>query len=382
MEPLIVDAAPKGSAILAYGTARRSRFRFVWIGGIAIAAVLALIAIAAAILLKSIPLPPHRLITIAAVPANVGKLLSTDQISDLPPSWRAAVRTGKTSPALFGIALDEAGRPLTFAFVFGSAAPSDAAQTVHRSFRTLLLDATSTAPERVSTFRFLPLFNDLRRSDASWAIGEDELRAFIGTSALDGRGGTIRGRWADGRGVLDLDAGNAAPPSDATPFVVVLGGDKNGSDLVKSAFVAQGIDIRSVSAAIAEASFSSDPAIVGATFIPPIGADDERAIRAAFGQTLPRVSTVVDATPIVELTVPTSTDASGQTSFALSDATGTPFADRTVNPCAGGTPVLRLDGPVLLNTLNAIGIPSSLSENVHSFVMARSDEGKTAICIK
>jgi hypothetical protein len=378
MEPLIVDAAPKGSAILAYGTAPKSRFHFIWMGGISLVGLLALATLAVIVLLRSIPLPPHRLITIAAAPAKIGELLSTEQISDLPPSWRAAVRTGKKSPALFGISLGENGDPSTFAFVFGSASPSDGVSTVHQTFRTLLVDASSTAPERVSIFRVLPLLSDLRHADASWSIGADELRAFVGTVS-EKSSDDIRGRWANGRGELDLSAPGTNAKSDPSPFIVVLGGDKEGSALVKSAFIAQGIDIRSVSAPIAEAAFSPDSALIRASFVPPIGVEDARTIRAAFGQSGPRISGLSDATPIEEIVLPTSTDSADQTSFVISDATGTSRMESSV-PCEGSS-ILRLEGPVLANTMHAVGIPESLAENIHAFVMTQG-EGKTTVCIQ
>jgi len=385
MESVIIDATPKGSAILAYGRAPQSRFRFVWIAAIVAGISLSVTLIALFAILRSIPLPERRLITIAAAPASIERILSTDQISDLPPSWRAAVRTGKTSPALFGISLDRDGQPITFAFVFGSVSAPDIGQTVRRAFRTLLVDAPSIDAGRARLSDVLPLFLDLRHADVSWTIGADELRAFVGAQIFGGASsGDIRGRWIGGRGELDLSAANAGSgAANASPFFVSLGGDARGSDVVKSAIIAQGIDIRGVGAAIRSVAFANEPFDVRASFPAPITSDDAHAIGAAFGWTESRPSSLGDSSMMEEIVIPTSTALDGQTEFSLSSATS-PFAGSGAMGTAAcaGVSILHLDGPVLENTLRAVGIPQSLRGRISSFDMVQADDGKTLVCIE
>ncbi len=384
MESVIIDATPKGSAILAYGKAPESRFRIAYLVAGITAAVIVIGVVIVALTLRTIPLPAHRLITIVAVPAKMNRALATDAISDLPPSWRNAIRSEKTTPAIFGIALDDKGSPYTFALVFGSVGGQPESRVIHESFRTLLVDATSTGIIRVGTASLLPLAFDLRQADASWVIGGQELRAFIGTadaSSTPTAGGDIRGRWINGRGELDLsskDAGTTA--DDGSPFFVVLGGDPNGSEIVKSAFTSQGIDIRGIATPLSNVSLSgASSQTIRAGFSSPLTPGEASAVRVAFGETMSRQYNLADATQVEELIAPTSTAGSFQSFSRSSASDSAPEIVQKPNLCDGNL-ILRLDGVMLSNTLDAVGIPQSLSGDIKAFVMTQV-EGKTLVCL-
>lgn len=396
MESVIVDAAPQGSAILAYGKAPESRFRYLYIALALIVSLVILVTVTGFFILRNISLPAHRLITIAIIPSKLNKTIGADVISDLPSSWRAAIRSGKTTPALLGIALDAKNHPYPYAFVFGSTPATDVQSVSHESFRTLLADTTSTSMERVGLISIFSLAHDLNRAQATFLIGTNELRIFAGEGSLPASStpeGVIHGRWINGRGELDLSSkGETNADEQSAPFVVVLGGDQNGSLIVKSAIIAQGIDIRDVRTPLQRASFSNDPLSVRATFSSPLAGNESALAKNAFGLTSVRDFSLGDGTVAQELVPSTSTE-SGGTVFTLggsSSSAGDPprsplgpdvHRDRQGEgrDCPGNL-MLRLDGPILLNTLKQVGIPESLSSAMKSVTMTESG-GKALFCI-
>jgi len=344
-----------------------------------------LVTVIGFLILRTISLPSHRLITIAIIPLKMNQALGADIVSDLPPSWRAAIRSQKSTPALLGIALDADDHPYPYAFVFGSTQTSDVTSVTHESFRTLLVDATSTSVEHVGLFSILSLAHDLNHAQATWLIGTDELRVFVGEGVLTATSspnGVIHGRWINGRGELDLSSkGETSTEDQAAPFVVVLGGDRNGSLLVKSAILSQGIDIRDVQTPLQRASFSNEPLFIRAAFTSPLSGNDADLAKNAFGLTSYRAITLGDGTIAQELIPSTSTE-SGGTTFALgesSSSAGDPLSRGDGRDCPGNL-MLRLDGPILLNTLKQVGIPESVSSAMKSVTMTE-DEGKALFCI-
>src|SRR3989344_7734417 len=105
MDHFVVDSTPKGSAILAYGRARGPR----WNGKLLalIAGSFAVIGILVYALMSTkltLPLPIDRLLMVAIRPQPAVSRSNTELRQSLPPTWRTAIETRSSFPAILGVA--------------------------------------------------------------------------------------------------------------------------------------------------------------------------------------------------------------------------------------------------------------------------------------
>ncbi|MBD3251776.1 hypothetical protein GF380_05005, partial [Candidatus Uhrbacteria bacterium] len=163
---------PKGSAILAYGTAPKGRGLWKWVM-VGIASIL-VITFAGGWLLSQImtvKLPTNRMLLVTLKPAQID--LPSTLVTDLPDSWRAALRTDSHLPILIGVRIQASGSPQAFALVYRHQVivPTERMSLKKQGLYQLLLDDPEAIElERIRLSTLFQLQRKIRNHQAAWRL--------------------------------------------------------------------------------------------------------------------------------------------------------------------------------------------------------------------
>lgn len=409
MNHLIVDSAPKGSAILAYGRARGPRLNRRLMAWLAMGAVVVGLAIFAAMSTKlTLIVPRDRLALAALRPRDAYGRLSTDLRQSLPAPWRAAFETRSRFPVLLGVALDGQDGPHAFALVArtGPVTPSTELRVHDEGAYRLLTDATALELERVP---FRPAWNLTRRArrhTLAWTIDGALLARVAGSDATNvaDAAGEITGVWDGRRG--DIAVSPAADPAPLagrggvndgepldSPLFAILGGGVDALPAL-AAITSQGIDLRSVTIPLTRLAF--DPQNNSAVFIEwgaRLPNSDLLHIRAALGASESRDYLLVDqsvarelipssATLTVPFLLPMRQDASS--TWEITDSALKPkdlnLQSLPPDPACPGKVRFLLQGSAMRNLLSVWKMPENWKNMVNSLKISQV-EGGVAVCV-
>src|SRR3989344_698012 len=388
MDPLIVDATPKGSAILAYGTARGLSWNAKLLAIIAGSfALIALIAFGAWFFLATITLPERRLITIALQPRAIATRIDPVIVHHLPPSWRAVIESRSRFPALLGVSLDEEGRFHAFAVMIRtSVVASEPGLVVDaRGLVRVLHDGARIPREAVPLHQAFSSVRRLHDHDGAFAMRAD-LFAHLGSQDVLDATTTfsptdlLTGTW-DGS-VVHLDISSESMDADmvSASLFAVLGDERDAVAPVVYGLLRQGVDLRGVSNM--PTTLALDPLNEGTLYLywhEPLSPQDRSALSAVRGFKERRLLDLPDSTTHPEFHIPKEeTPSAGPVSLYL----GSLVASSTLlqppkirnDGCEGTTRFLVQD-QMFQSILLHWGIPESVSKSVQGVRITDSNKG-------
>ncbi|OGL72920.1 hypothetical protein A3E39_03155 [Candidatus Uhrbacteria bacterium RIFCSPHIGHO2_12_FULL_60_25] len=366
MDHFVVDSTPKGSAILAYGRARGPR----WNGKLLalIAGSFAVIGILVYALMSTkltLPLPIDRLLMVAIRPKQAVSRLNTELRQSLPPTWRTAIETRSSFPAILGVALDADNRPRAFALILRTTVivPTETVQVTDAGAYRLLTNGTPMNTEDVPLSRVWSLSRRLRRHDLSFTVNGALLSRYAELETKEDD--DVTGVWDGTQGTINVASTNDGD-GDAydAPIFSRLGDHRDDALPAVAALTSQGIDVRMMTARPTLVSVRPDAAGgVVLTWPEALAADDLLALRAALGVTDRRVLALPDETGVIELfpssataTVPMSTSTWWLSETILRTSSWNPEITQSDPACPGQTRFLIQD-QALQNLLTAWNVP-------------------------
>lgn len=395
MDHLIVDATPKGSAILAYGHTRGPRWNWklfaILAGSFFMAGLVTLFFISNKLTLL---VPRGRLVTVAIRPKTLASELSTELRQSLPPPWRAAVETQSRFPAILGIALGADDRPHAFALVArtSSVLPASGLNVTKNGLFRLLTDDENIAIEKVPIQAAWSLERKLRRHGAAWILDGSLLRRLAGTTENDDRVPTLdeaSGVWDGWRGRIFIGSEDGDGTALDAPIFAILGNDLEASVPVIEALTSQGIDLRQITLPPSRIAVTDQaPGGLSIEWRDKLGADNLVSLRSALGQTDRREQLLPDETGIRELipssatlTVPflVSADENTSSTWEVSDSAlkGSEqiLTETQPDPNCPGQVRFLLQGKAMQNLLTAWDIPETWKKSLSRLriVQAGSD---------
>ncbi len=314
MDHIIVDATPKGSAILAYGQTRGPRWNWklfaILAGSFFVAGVVTLFFLSNKLTLL---MPRDRLAIVAIRPKTLASELSTDLRQSLPPPWRAAIETQSRFPAILGVSLGANDEPRAFALVARTSTvlPSVGLAVTESGLFSLLTGDEKTEPEIAPLQTVWSLQRKLRRHDAAWVIDGSLLRRSAGATGNDGQipslDDEISGAWDGGRGQIFI--GSSEDENETAfdaPIFAILGNDLEASIQVTEALTSQGIDLRQIALPPSRIAVTAQtPGGLSVEWHDGLGEEDLLTLRSVLGLTERRETLLPDETGIREL-VPSS----------------------------------------------------------------------------
>jgi hypothetical protein len=389
MEPLIVDATPKGSAILAYGTSRGPRWNSALLAIVAGGVVLLMLALFGAWLVRAtVMLPEQRLITAVVQPRALAEQLNPVVVHDLPPSWRAVLASRSQLPALFGVAYDDAGTFHAFAVMARSSAiAAEPGLTVdtHGLLR-VLHDGADIPRESVSLFHaFTPFWKSVGhdgafhiRADVFARLGMQE--GMLADTDKQDASEIITGTWDGTVAKLDLSSESAEDALVQAPLFAVLGDAQEGVVPIAQGLLSQGIDLQTAS--IMPYTLALDPFAEGTVYLywrAPLSLNDGRILSAARGINERALLTLQDNTTHPEFQfLRDDKSTTGPTSVYLGQLS--PSSTLFMPPsaptdgCQGTTRFLVQD-VVFQSILRVWGIPESVGKFVNGMRVTDSNKG-------
>lgn len=389
MDHFVVDSTPKGSAILAYGRARGPR----WNGKLLalIAGSFAVIGVLVYGLMNTrltLPLPADRLILVAIKPKQAFPRLSTELRQALPPTWRAALETRSSFPAILGVSLDEEDRLHAFALVLRTnvVVPTEKVRVADAGVYRLLTDGSATATEPEPLSSVWKLTRRLRRHDLSF-VASGRLLSRLALSE-SGDNDDVTGVWDGTRGTM-----NVAPSEDGggatfdAPIFSRLGDNREDALPVVEALASQGIALHAMSAFPNVVSVRPDNeggAILA--WRDALATDDLVTIRTALGITDRAVLTLPDTTDVIELlpssataTMPMATSTWSLSGATLQTSDWIPQEARPDPSCTGHVRFL-LQEQALRNVLTAWDVPISWQNAMHRIQIVHAN-GIVSVCL-
>lgn len=379
----IIDTTPQGSAILAYGKAPKSWGFLKWVL-IGLIALIALFLFGIWMLVRSISveLPENRLLLVALKPSEVRSAIPGGLIPDLPPAWRAAIRTDSSLPIYFGLSLDDVDEPHAFALVYRHhiVVESDDLRVTTRGLTKLLEDTSSnTNRDRVRGSELLKLSRELRSHDASWKLESYELTRFILNEGVTND--AVFGIWDGRRGSIELPSTDV--PSIAefdAPIIVTLGSDRMEAEPVTNALASQGIDLRSVGEPPSVIFISPEEGDVRLGWEGSVSPSNQKLVLGALGIASLKEYRLPDETIVREIapSVDSISSVSGSL-FSSEGISGISHSDTWPEDCPG-TLRLSLGGSVLQNLLESWRIPRSWREYISS-IQIREAGKRANICV-
>lgn len=345
MDHFVVDSTPKGSAILAYGRARGPR----WNGKLLamIAGSFIVIGILVYLLMSTkltLPLPIDRLLMVAIRPKQAVSRLSTELRQSLPPTWRAALETRSSFPAILGVALDADDRPRAFALVLRTnvVVTTEAVRVADAGVYRLLTDGSPKTLEPEPLSSVWKLTRRLRRHDLSFIVN-GRLLSRLALSEAD-TDEDVAGVWDGTQGTLNITSSNDGEgASFDAPIFSRLGDSREDAEPTVAALMSQGIDLRAVTAQPNLVSVRPDTeGGVTLAWRDALETDDLITIRAALGVTDRQTLTLPDETGAIELlpstvtaTVPMTTSTWSLSDTTLQTSTWNPQVTKPDPACPG-----------------------------------------------
>lgn len=379
----IIDTTPQGSAILAYGKSPNTLGFFKWVLiGFIVFFTLAFLGFWILVQSLSVELPEGRLLMAAIKPSGVRDVIPSGLLTDLPPAWRAAIRTDSRLPVFLGASLDNEGNLHAFALVYRHhiVVPSDDLGVASQGLMKLLTDAsTNTKRDRVPVSNLLRLSRRLRSHDASWKIETGELaRLILGERAADD---AVFGTWDGRQGSIDLSTTNVPSVANVdAPIIVTLDNDRREAEPVMNALASQGIDLRSLSESPSVIFISPEDHDVRLGWDGSISQGDQHLALGALGVSSFQEYQLPDETIVREI-APSDlsvTSVSGSL-FSSEGITGIPHSDVWPEHCPGALR-LSIEESALQNLFESWNIPRSWRESVSSIQIRERAEG-VSVCI-
>lgn len=345
MDYHLVDQAPRGSALSAYGMARGFRWNLPLLALVAGSLVLAVGGMAW-LLSRPVLIPRYPLLIVTARPALLHAALSPEERATLPRAWGRIVATKSHLPAIFAVALDEDGAPHTFAALPGQASGDDRVPT-------------DTVPHWS-----LPGFWHAFRTDAAFALRGDLFTAWVLRVPLEEDPRTVvTGTWKEGVGRLTTDPSDAATRSDLVgQLIAALGDDLTAREAIFTGLLSQGVDLRGMSQAPSATSLAVSELgnrTLTLRWAAPLSEQDRAQVAAMGG----------------------SISAQGDQAIFYDAATTT--ADIAPPPVAHTCPgSLRfaLEGTVLRHALETVHAPPFLQERFSSLIVTH-DGSDAFVCL-
>lgn len=346
MDYHLVDQAPRGSALSAYGMARGFRWNLPLLALVAGSLVLAAVAMAW-FLSRPVLVPRYPLLVVMARPAVLHAAFSAEQRAALPVAWGRAIATTSHLPAVFAVALDEEGVPHSFAALPGKTFGADLVPT-----------------ERIARWS-LPGFWETFRADAAFALRGDVVTSWLfQTPLVEDRDDVVTGVWKDGVGRLAIATSDTATTSDIVgQLVAAFGDDVEARDAILTGLLSQGVDLRGMSDAPSATSLAISPLenrVLTLKWSSPLSEGDRTRVIDAGGE-------VSDDGLMALFNDTATTTADEMPSFALQNCPG--------------TLQLVLEGVVLRRAFEGLHAPAFLQDAFHTFSLT-VDEGVPLLCFR
>lgn len=390
MDPLIIDRTPKGSAILAYGTARGPGWNWKLLA--VVAGSLAFVLCIAGItwfLTASVDVPSGRLLAVTIQPRGVAKKLDPALRRDLFAPWRTAIESRSRFPAVLGMSLGSDGQLHPFAIVARSATVMEVGLTAATDGAFVLLtlrDDEGIAKERVPVRHAFRDAVSLKKAEAAFTLRMDMLAQFaLPTDSMEASAEELRGRWSGRIGTLNVTTdGQRADGAVAGPLFAVLGSGAEAQPAV-TGLLSQGFDVRGLSDA--PQAIAMDPADGGSVALywdKAPSREDSGILLAVQNRGRDRVLALPDLTEITEILpgMAPTTSVHGSTMLFLGDGLASSTYDfiRASQTCPG-TVRFSYEGAALQQTLTGFSIPDSWKAVLRSIRLTET-EGKTKICLE
>jgi hypothetical protein len=396
MEPFIVNSTPKGSALLAYGSARGPGWNFKLPA--LVAGSLALVGIVVSliwILVAKTMLPTERLITVVTQPHAIHARLDPALRRDLPSSWRAAIETNSRLPALFGVTLGEDQQLHAFALVARTAriaAEPTFTVTKAGAFHLLTDDGAHEERESLRVARAFRGAWSLRSNDAAFTIDAARLRVLTNDTIEAAQASTpdeLRGTWKERAGTLSLaPEQTAAQTAVMGPIFAILGDNQEDARPAVTGLLSQGIDLRGV--AELPTSIAVDPEGNGSIELSwpalPTGETAGRLV-ALQGNPTKKPLFLPDHAQVTEIQpgTPATNTQKGATMLFLGDGLASTTLDyaqkESVNSACPGIIRFSLHSGALQRVLAALSLPESWRSAFNRFFITESADS-VHICVE
>lgn len=379
----IISSTQNGSAILAYGRAGSSRFRFLsWIG--VCAAILIVIVSFFLFALLTPSIPSDRILVISLRPSQIASRLSGDTISDLPSPWRAALQTKTNFPVRIGLRKTSSGAMEPFASIPRYLIIGDIkdAKQKNAGLAHIISMSDISSTTRSSFSQSFRLLMDGDHLDATWELQPALLSNLSNSASTEDDQTWIRGTWSGLQGAFTDSPNGVVPAPDLNASDLLsasVNSDRRIADPTMTALLHRGIDLRDVETPpISIRIPSKDDTIVTWK---ETGSSAAR-IRAAFGKTISIPTLLPDQSLETLLTASTSTNDDSQLVFHTnpSNATSTDQASTDTSLCPGSL-LYSMRGEVMANTFLLLHIPQSWIDRLSSLILTR-DGKNVRVCVE